>query len=153
VPLSVLAGKQQFMSFIADGRVVHAGTLNGNPIALAAAKCVLEQLSQNQARVYQDLRRRGEALRQGLQKLFSTQGYRVVTCGEGPVFSLLFLDKRPREYRDLLVADKQLYADFALAMLDEGVMMLPDGRWYISTAHTDADIETTLAKAQRVIED
>jgi glutamate-1-semialdehyde 2,1-aminomutase len=151
VPLSVLAGKHEFMNYIADGRVVHAGTLNGNPIALSAAKCVLEYLSQDDGSVYHDLHRRGGVLRNGLQAMFSARGYRVITCGEGPVFSLLFLEKPPREYRDLLQTDNHLGGDFALAMLDEGVMLLPDGRWYLSTAHTDADIEATLAAAERVI--
>ena len=150
-PLSVLGGRKEFMNWIADGRVVHAGTLNGNPVALSAAKAVLEYLSQDDGGVYQDLHRRGRLLRTGLQDLLGSRGYRVTTCGEGPIFSLLFLDAPPREYRDLLRADKQLYADFALALLDEGVVALPDGRWYISTAHSDDDIEATLAAVRRVL--
>ncbi len=149
--LSVLAGKRQFMDLIAAGNVVHAGTLNGNPIALSAAKAVLEVLSRNPTDVYADLYRRGQTLRTELTKILLSRGYPVISSGEGPVFCLLFLDQQPRNYRDLLRADKQLYSDFALALLDEGVLALPDGRWYISTAHTDADIETTLAAAQRAM--
>jgi glutamate-1-semialdehyde 2,1-aminomutase len=152
VPLSVLAGRRDFMDFIGDGRVVHAGTLNGNPIALAAAQAVLECVSRDDGSIYRDLQRRGGALRRGLEEILVSRGYPVVTCGEGSVFSLLFLDKQPREYRDLLRTDKQLYSDFALAMLDAGVMLLPDGRFYISTAHTDADVEATLHAARRVAE-
>ena len=147
--LSVLAGKQEFMDLIALGEVVHAGTLNGNPVALAAAKAVLEVLSLNPQELYADLYRRGEALRNGLTKILQGSRYSAIASGEGPVFCISFLDKQPRNYRDLLGADRQLYNDFALALLDEGILVLPDGRWYISTAHTDADIEATLAAAQR----
>ena len=149
IALSVLAGKQQFMDLIANGQVIHAGTLNGNPIALSAAKAVLEVLSQNHTALYAELYRQGSALRTGLEKILRSCGYHVITSGEGPVFCLSFLDKQPRNYRDLLHANKQRYSDFALALLDEGVLVLPDGRWYISTAHTDADIEATLAAVRR----
>lgn len=54
-----------------------------------------------------------------------------------------------RTYRDTLAADAVLYNDFVLALLDEGVFTLPDGRWYLSTAHTNIDIEATLAAAGR----
>jgi glutamate-1-semialdehyde 2,1-aminomutase len=87
-----------------------------------------------------------------LINLLTSRGYQVVSTGEGPVFSILFLDKHPRNYRDLLHANKQLYSDFALALLDEGILALPDGRWYTSVAHTDQDIEETLAAVQRAIE-
>lgn len=147
--LSVLAGKRQFMDLIASGKVVHAGTLNGNPIALSAAKAVLEVLSEHHATLYVDLYRRGQALRTGLTRILQSRGYHVVSSGEGPVFNISFLDKEPRNYRDLLDADRQLYSDFLLALLDEGVLALPDGRWYLSTAHSDADIEATLAAAER----
>jgi glutamate-1-semialdehyde 2,1-aminomutase len=149
--LSVLAGKQEFMELISNGDVVHAGTLNGNPIALSAAKAVLEVLSRNPTDIYADLYRRGQTLRNGLSNILLSHGYRVISSGEGPVFCISFLNEQPRNYRDLLLADKQLYSDFALALLDEGILTLPDGRWYISTAHTDADIEATLAAARRAM--
>jgi glutamate-1-semialdehyde 2,1-aminomutase len=44
-----------------------------------------------------------------------------------------------------------MYSDFALALLDEGVMVLPDGRWYLSAAHTDDDIDATIAAARRTL--
>ena len=149
--LSVLGGKRQFMRQIADGAVVHAGTLNGNPIALSAAKATLEVLSREGGVAYRDLHRRGDRLRRGMEEIFGRHGFEVVTSGEGPVFSLLFLARQPRNYRDLLDAEPERYAEFALALLDEGVLALPDGRWYISTAHSDADIDITLAAVERAV--
>ena len=149
LPLSALAGQKQFMDLIAGGKVVHAGTLNGNPIVLAAAKAILEVLSR--AAVYEDLFRRGERLRAGLVSLLRGKGYNAVSNGEGTVFHIAFMDRPARRYRDLLASDTQLYSDFVLALLDEGVLVLPDGRWYISTAHTDDIVVATLAAAERAL--
>ena len=55
----------------------------------------------------------------------------------------------PRTYRDTIASDKQIWSDFVLALLDEGVMILPDGRWYISAAHSEADIDATLGAVER----
>ena len=62
------------------------------------------------------------------------------------------MERPARNYRETLAADKSLYSDFVLALLDEGVLVLPDGRWYLSAAHSDADIETTLAAAERAVQ-
>jgi glutamate-1-semialdehyde 2,1-aminomutase len=150
-PLSALAGKKEFMDLIASGKVVHAGTLNGNPLSLAAAKAALDELTRDGAAVYQDLHRRGATLRQGLEHMLTDAGYSIATNGVGPVFHISFTNKQPRNYRDTLQANAALYSDFALALLDEGVMILPDGRWYLSTAHSDSDIDATLAAAARTL--
>lgn len=151
VAVSALAGRADFMDLIAEGKVVHAGTLNGNPIALAAVKAALQVLSRNQGAIYEDLTRRGVRLRSDLETLLRAHGEVVITSGAGPVFQLSFMQKQPRNYRETLGADKSLYSDFALALLDEGILVLPDGRWYLSTAHTDDDIAMTLAAVERAI--
>lgn len=151
LPLSVLAGKRECMDLIASGQVVHAGTLNGNPLSLAAAKAALDILAANSGAIYSDLQRRGERLRSGLERMLRARGLTVVTNGEGAVFHISFQERKPRTYRDTLEANAALYSDFALALLDEGVFLLPDGRWYLSAAHTDDDIDMTLAAAERVL--
>ena len=143
-PLSVLAGRRQFMELIESGRVVHAGTLNGNLVALAAARAALRLLMRDADAIYRDLFRRGERLRDGIASILRRRGHAVCTAGEGPVFHLAFTATQPRNYRDLLVADTGKYRDFLLALLDEGVLPLPDGRWYMSTAHGDEDVDATL---------
>lgn len=148
-PLSVLAGRRQFMELIESGKVVHAGTLNGNPIALAAARAALGLLMRDPDHTYRNLFRRGERLRDGIASILRQRGHQVCSAGEGPVFHLAFTAAQPRNYRDLLAADTRKYRDFLLALLDEGVLSLPDGRWYVSTAHDDADVEATLQAAAR----
>ena len=151
LPLSALAGGREFMKLIADGVVVHAGTLNGNPIVLAAARATLDILSRDNGAVYAELERRGGRLRRELELRLRAGGFKVVTSGESAVFHLSFMEQPARRYRDLLAADTLLYSDFALALLDEGVMVLPDGRWYTSVAHTDEHIDATLAAVDRVL--
>jgi glutamate-1-semialdehyde 2,1-aminomutase len=150
-PLSILAGKAKYMDLIANGEVIHAGTLNGNPISLAATKASLEELSRDNGAVFKRLHARGKRLREGLSKILTHAGHKVVVVGENPVFQLSFMEAVPESYRGTMRADKQLYSDFSLALLDEGVLVLPDGRWYLSTAHTDEDIDYTLAAAEKAV--
>jgi glutamate-1-semialdehyde 2,1-aminomutase len=149
--LSAMAGRRQFMDLIANGTVVHAGTLNGNPLALAACKACLEVLARDGGAVYAHLRRRSERLRTGLETILRSEPGPVVTQGDGAVFQVQFMEQPARNYRDTLAADRNLYSDFALALLDEGIQVLPDGRWYVSIAHSDADIEATLEAARRAV--
>lgn len=151
VALSVLGGRTEWMKWIADGTVVHAGTLNGNPLALAYAKATLSVLERNHGTVLQAIERNGQRLRIGLERILQDSGYLVVTQGVGSVFQLSFMDTPANEYRDTLRADKMLYQDFSIALLDEGILTLPDGRWYISAAHTELDIDTTLAAVRRAV--
>jgi len=151
-PLSVLAGSEAVMNRIADGTTVHAGTLNGNPLALAAAQATLLTLAAHDGAVYEQLWTRGERLRLGIERALRSAGHRVVTSGGGPVFHVSFMDKPARTYRDTLAADTAAYAEFAMALLDGGILVLPDGRWYLSTAHTEADIDATLAVVDRAVQ-
>lgn len=151
-PLSVLAGKLEFMQLIERGEVVHAGTLNGNPVVLAAARAALTTLIGDADSIYGNLFRRGERLRDGLAAMLRRQDHSLHVAGEGPVFHLSFTERQPRNYRDLLTSDRQKYSNFALALLDEGVLILPDGRWYLSAAHTDEDIERTLEAVERTLD-
>lgn len=151
-PLSVLAGRRQYMDLIESGKVVHAGTLNGNLIALSAARAALTFLMRDADAIYANLFRQGERLRASILSILRERGHQVCAAGNGPVFHLAFIAQQPRNYRDLLAADSRTYRDFLLALLDEGVLPLPDGRWYLSTAHTDGDIDATLEAVRRATE-
>ena len=142
VPLSVLAGRSEFMQKVANGEVIHAGTLNGNPLSLAAARATIGVLSAEG--VYPSMRAKADRLRAGIEGAMKNAGIPVVTSGDGPVFQLSFMDAAAENYRDTLRARTDLYADFAMGLLDLGVLTLPDGRWYVSAVHTDEDIDRTL---------
>ena len=89
------------------------------------------------------------SLRDGLAGILRQKGIPVVSLGEGPVFHLLLQEAVPTNYRGTLSADRKLYSDFGLAMLDEGILILPDGRWYLTAAHNEDDVERTLEAARR----
>jgi len=149
-PFSAMAGRREYLQWIADGRVLHAGTLNGNPLSLAAVKATLDVLASDEGAVYRDLWRRGQLLRDRLEQAFAAVGLTAIVSGAGPVCHVAFMAGRVTTYRDLLVADTALYSEFALGLLDEGVLVLPDGRWYVSAAHTDEDIGRTASIVEQV---
>ena len=145
------AYEPEFMDRIATGQVVHAGTLNGNPISLAAAKAGIEELARDHGAAYQRIWSLGEQLRTGIEDVLRSAGHTIVTAGAGPVFHVSFMDRPARTYRETLLANNALYSDFALALLDEAVLVLPDGRWYVSAAHTQSDIRETLEAVRRAL--
>jgi glutamate-1-semialdehyde 2,1-aminomutase len=150
VPLSVLAGRAEFMERIVSGEVVHAGTLNGNPLCLAAARATIELLAADNGSIYQTLRARADRLREGIASTLNETGLPIAVSGDGPVFQVSFMDKPAKNYRETLQARSSLYSDFALGLLDNGVLVLPDGRWYVSAVHTDEDIDRTLEAVHSV---
>lgn len=149
MPLSVLAGMGQYMDLIAAGKVVHSGTLNGNPLALAAAASTIDVLASDNGAAYGRMWRHGERLRTGMESILREAGYSVVTSGGGPVFQISLLQSAPNNYREIMAADTGAYSELGMALLDEGVLVLPDGRWYVSAAHTESDIDETLAAVRR----
>ncbi|MFN3325704.1 MAG: aspartate aminotransferase family protein [Bryobacteraceae bacterium] len=150
-PLSVLAGRRQYMDLIASGEVVHAGTLNGNPLSLAAANAALDVLSAGNGAVFEKMSKTADRLRSGIESELRRCRMPVVSAGLGPVFHISFMSRPARNYRETLAADRRLYADFAAALLDEGVLALQDGRWYVSAVHDDKAIDETLAAVRRVL--
>ncbi|MDZ4799801.1 MAG: aspartate aminotransferase family protein [Bryobacteraceae bacterium] len=149
LPLSVLAGRRQYMQPIASGEVVHAGSLNGNPVVLSGARAALQELRSGADTIYPRMRKLGEMLASGLVKHLRASGLPAVSTGDGPVFTIHLQQEAPVTYRDTLAADRQTWSDFVLALLDESVLVLPDGRWYISAAHSEEDIDEALQAAER----
>jgi glutamate-1-semialdehyde 2,1-aminomutase len=148
-PLSVIAGKREILQLVEERRVVHAGTFNGNPVSLAAAHSVLARLEHDSGSVLNNIRDTGNMLIEGIRKIASKMRIPVLVNGVGAVFHLSFTSKESMmEYRDTLSADNQLRDRFLEAMLELGIYLLPDGRWYVSAAHSREDVETTLQAVQ-----
>jgi glutamate-1-semialdehyde 2,1-aminomutase len=145
-PLSVVAGKAEIMDLIPTKRVVHAGTFNGNPLVLAAAEATIDALKQDDGAALDRIRRHGELLISGIQNLAREFRIPLLVNGVGAAFHLSFTSRTEmRTYRDTLDCDVLKRDAFIEAMLERGVYLLSDGRWYVSAAHDDADIQNTLA--------
>jgi glutamate-1-semialdehyde 2,1-aminomutase len=143
-PLSVVAGRQEVMALIAKGAVAHSGTYNGNPISLAAANAALDELGR--PGVYAHLTTLGESLAQGARTLIAAHGISAIVHQSGPVMQILFTEQAAvRSYRELVVCNGVLNAKLARELRGRGVLILPDGRWYLSTVHSENDVRDALS--------
>jgi glutamate-1-semialdehyde 2,1-aminomutase len=150
-PLSVVGGRQEIMDLVAQQKVPHAGTFNGNPISLAAARATLETLEAENGAALEQVRKNGERLIQGIEKSAQAAGVPILMNGIGSCFHVAFTTRREmRNYRDTLDSDLGARDEFLLALLAAGIYLMPDGRWYVSAAHTEKDITQTLDIVQKV---
>jgi len=137
--LSAVGGRRELFDVLDDGRTIHAGTYNGNPVNLAAGAATIRTLAQ--PGTFARMHAHGRALRAAIEQAAAARGIELVTSGSGPVFSVHFgLARPPRDYRDTLPADAARSAAFRLALLRQGVYVLPDGRWYVGAVHGEAEL-------------
>jgi glutamate-1-semialdehyde 2,1-aminomutase len=103
---------------------------------------------------YRQLHAVGDAAIAGLREVFRRRGVRAVVQGFGPMFQIYFTEGDGiRDYRDYCrYADTKLYSRFVHLLLERGIYMTPSNglHWIISTAHTEADIDTLLGAADQV---
>jgi glutamate-1-semialdehyde 2,1-aminomutase len=150
-PLSAVTGRRHVMELIADGTVLHMGTLNGNTVSTAAALATLQELT-GEPGVFNRLCAIAERLSAGIEALADERGVALVVNAAGPVFQTLFTSARPVD--TLLTyqrSDTGRCARFAELLLAEGVYVRPSGLWYVSTAHTEEHVEQTLGAVDRVL--
>jgi glutamate-1-semialdehyde 2,1-aminomutase len=146
-----VAGSQEIMGLIDQGKVAHTGTFNGNPISLAAALATLETLDANQGATIEQIRRTGETLMAGIQKSADAAGIPILINGIGASFHVAFTTRHKMlNFRDTLDSSVAARDTFLQAMLAAGIYLLPDGRWYVSSAHTAEDVEQTLDVVEKV---
>lgn len=149
--LSAIAGRREILELLADGRVAFGGTFNGNPLSLAAALVTLDQISQDGGPPLKHANAIGRRLMHALTGAAAEAGVPLSVTGFGSAFSLHFgSNPAPRDYRDYLRDDRELLRRFLHAMLDRGIYALPDGRFYVSAAHGEAEIEQTVQAARSV---
>lgn len=141
-PMAAVAGRADIIDRVTTG-IVHAGTYNGNPVVLAAAGAALDALAE--PGVYEDFERRGKALADGMREALSRHGVPGTVHHVGPVVQCIPGVESARTFGDFLAADQGFYDRLTVQMLRRGLFTLPGGRWYVSTAHTDADIAATVA--------
>ena len=153
LPGSCFGGRADVMRVIADGKVGHAGTYNSNSLVLAAINATLDELSKDNGAAYTHMAKLSTKLRHGLEEIFSRAGIPCYFQGPETVFSMAFTEKPIHEYRDLLAADAEKLMRFRHELRIRGIYTKPTPRdvWYVSTAHTDSDIEKTLEVAEEAI--
>jgi len=151
-PLSVVAGRKEILELMFGGGVSFGGTFNGNPVSMAAAAVTLDELSRDKGRALVDANRRGKALMEGIAAATARHGVAAMVSGFGAAFVIHFTARKSLEhYRDVLDDDPVQLRRFLLAALEQGVYILPDGRFYTSAVHSDEDIEETLEGIERAL--
>ena len=154
-PFAALAGTKAAMAKILSGEVVHAGTLNANPLCLAASKWCLDQVIALGAQHPQQIQKLGAKLIAGLTAL--AREHRVPLRPQGPdlIFHSVMLKPGAAEgpindYRDYVRRhDAARWGHLRRCLLEEGVRAIERGLWSISLAHTDADLDEALVRAGR----
>ena len=149
-PISVLAGKQRYMEKIADGTVIHAGTMNSGQPSIAAAQATLAVLEDEH--VHPRLFELGRRLRDGLREASQRAEQPLLVQGPGPMFHAGFTPRQEvRDFRETLTYDKPRYAGFVAAMQERGIRLIGRGLWYVSAAHTQDEIDRCIATAYDVL--
>ncbi len=151
LPVGALGGRGDIMDHLAPvGPVYQAGTLSGNPLAMAAGLATLEALERGDA--YARLETLGQQLERGMKEAARAAGVAVRFQRLGSMFCAYFTDQPVWNLADALRADRQRFARFFHGMLERGIYLAPSQfeAGFLSTAHTPEDIERTVRAAAEV---
>lgn len=149
MPLAAFGGKRDIMEKIAPlGPVYQAGTLSGNPVAVAAGLATLKNIQA--PGFYQNLTTRTQQLCEGLTAAAKKHGIKFCAQNVGGMFGLYFAEKCPDSFDSVMACDKESFNRFFHAMLDAGHYFAPSAfeAGFVSAAHTEADIASTIAAAE-----
>lgn len=151
-PCAAFGGRRDIMEHLAPvGPVYQAGTLSGNPVAVAAGLAALELIEQLEP--YPNLERNGTRLADGLSSAFAEAGVPATVNRVEPLFSVFFSEGPVRNYTGARAADHARFARFFHSMLGDGIYLPPSGyeAWFVSTAHDQDTIDQTLEAARRAV--
>lgn len=152
IAISAVAGSAEIMKLIETGAVSHLGTLNGNTAATAAALATIRELAADDGAAYIRMNRITDQLTTGIRELMKKHGLPGIVNREGPVFHMMFTEERKVEsFEAFSKRDGVLYAKFAALMLDEGVLLRPNGLWYVSAIHSEQEARKTLLAVDRAM--
>ncbi|MBT0724331.1 glutamate-1-semialdehyde 2,1-aminomutase [Rosenbergiella sp. S61] len=151
MPVGAFGGRKEVMEALAPlGPVYQAGTLSGNPIAMAAGYACLQQLSQ--LGVHRTLTSLTQRLCAGLERVAEQNNISLVTNQVGAMFGLFFTeDKEVTCYADVTRCDTERFKQFFHLMLEEGIYFAPSAfeAGFMSLAHSEEDIDRTIDAARR----
>lgn len=150
-PVAACGGRADIMALVAEGKVSMAGTYAANGIAIAAANAALDELAT--PGLFARLDKLSDELRLGLDKVLKDAGLPAYVVGLGPLMQVWFAREPIHNYRDAeRHADQKIFDRWWRGMLARGVLFHPGAyeNLFVSTAHTQADIQQTLAAATEV---
>jgi glutamate-1-semialdehyde 2,1-aminomutase len=145
-PIAALAGSRDLMELTGQ-RVLHGGTYNANVSSVAAANATLGVLAEGDGAAYARIERSGLRLMNGLREAAARANADLLVQGVAGVFNTTFGRGPVRNYREYVATDLPRQRRFQVALQDRGVRVTNRGTWFLSAAHTDADIDATIAIA------
>jgi glutamate-1-semialdehyde 2,1-aminomutase len=151
LPVGVFGGKQQFMDLLAPlGPVYQAGTLSGNPLAMAAGLATIGYLQEHAAEVYAQLEAKSRAVADGVAQEAARARIPLTTNRVGAMWTWFFTSGPVTNYEQAAKSDMAAFGRFHREMLEQGIWLPPSQfeAAFLSTAHSDADIEATIAAAR-----
>lgn len=152
LPMGAVGGKAQIMELLAPlGPVYQAGTLAGNPLATTAGVETLRLLREPGS--YERLGQLGDRIASGLRQAVRESGLRACVNQAGSMFTLFFGVDEVRDYASAQRCDTALFARYFRGMLERGVYLPPSQfeAAFVSLAHTEADLDTTVGAARKVL--
>jgi glutamate-1-semialdehyde 2,1-aminomutase len=152
LPCGAFGGRADIMNCLAPlGPVYQAGTLSGNPLAMAAGIATLEYLFANEQAVYPQLNQTTARIAEGVAAIAREQGVRLTTNQVGSMFTWFFSQGAVTDFASAANSDTVLFGNFHRAMLDAGVWLPPSQfeAAFVSTAHTPQDVHYVLDAARK----
>lgn len=151
-PVGAVGGRSEVMDQLAPlGPVYQAGTLSGNPVAMAAGLQMLKILKKKS--VYQKLEIAGRTLEEGLSEILSRKNISARIHRVGSMLTLFFTDHEVQNYDDVLKCDAEKFKIFFKKMFQKGIFLPPSAfeTWFLSLAHSKGDIEKIIESADQAL--
>jgi len=152
MPVGAFGGQRKIMEYLAPlGPVYQAGTLSGNPVAMAAGLKTLDLIAKPD--FYETLTAKTEKLMAGMAARAEKAGIAMTTNSVGGMFGLFFsAERKITTFAQVMQCDQLLFKRFFHAMLEEGIYLAPSAfeAGFVSAAHSDDDIDKTLERAEAV---
>lgn len=153
MPVGAYGGRKEVMRVVAPvGKVYQAGTLSGNPVAMAAGITQLTILSEH-PEIYADLKESGDYFRNGVKKLIQEKQLSCQIVGEGSLSCLYFTKEPVKDYTTAKTADTEAFATYFKQMLERGNYFGPSQfeAIFLSASHTKKELDKTLADMEEVL--
>ena len=149
LPVGAYGGKKEIMMHVAPvGPVYQAGTLSGNPLAMAAGMAILDELAK--PGVYEEIEAKTKKLVQGLQAAADKAGVKIALNQSASLFTIFFTETPVDSYQAAMTSNTEQFKVFFQAMLNQGFYLPPSQFecWFVSQAHSDKDIDNTIKAAE-----
>jgi glutamate-1-semialdehyde 2,1-aminomutase len=156
LPCGAFGGKRQFMDLLAPlGPVYQAGTLSGNPLAMAAGKATVGYLRDHAGEVYPQLEAISKAVAEGVAAEAAKAGVPMTLNRVGSMWTWFFTSSPVTDYAQAATSDTAAFGRFHRAMLDAGVWLPPSQyeAMFLGAAHGAAEVEATVAAARQAFAD